>query len=573
MAQRIEVPGMGVVEFPDGMSDADIGAAIKRSTAAQPAIASAPAPDTLTDVAKSGASGLAEGAIGLAGMIPDIAGGAKNLANKYLFDPLLNVTIGPPSKTTTEAPPDINNMFGSQNIKKQVEGVTGEFYKPQTTAGEFAHTVGEFLPGSLVGPGGIGGRVLTSVTAGLGSEAAGQAAKGTSLEPYARVAGAFAGGLAPTAAARAATPMPANAARQGFVNTLEAEGVPLTAGQRSGSEALRYAESTLGNAPGAGGRASQAVESQGEAFTRAALRRAGENADRATPEVIDRAFTRIGNDFDGLAARNSLQADRTLGNALVRVENDYNGLVNASQRAPIITNTIRDIGDIIATNNGVMRGDAYQALRSRLEAAARASKSDPNLSEALRGIRSALDGAMERSIARTNPSDLGGWREARRQYKNMLVIEKAATGAGENAAQGLISPSQLRNATVQQGRRSYARGQGDFADLARAGEAVMKPLPQSGTEPRALVAAIPAMIGGGLGAATAGPAGAGLGAVFGHLAGAAAPGVAGRALMSRPVQAYLNNQALAPFLQNGAGTRQALLRAIMEVPRAIQSSQ
>ena len=35
MTQRVEVPGMGTVEFPDGMSDADMSAAIKRTMAAQ----------------------------------------------------------------------------------------------------------------------------------------------------------------------------------------------------------------------------------------------------------------------------------------------------------------------------------------------------------------------------------------------------------------------------------------------------------------------------------------------------------------------------------------------------------
>jgi hypothetical protein len=38
MPQQIEVPGVGVVEFPDGMSDEQIGAAIKQSLAKSPAI-------------------------------------------------------------------------------------------------------------------------------------------------------------------------------------------------------------------------------------------------------------------------------------------------------------------------------------------------------------------------------------------------------------------------------------------------------------------------------------------------------------------------------------------------------
>jgi hypothetical protein len=118
----------------------------------------------------------------------------------------------------------------------------------------------------------------------------------------------------------------------------------------------------------------------------------------------------------------------------------------------------------------------------------------------------------------------------------MMVVEKAATGAGAATAEGLISPSQLRNATVTQNRRDYARGQGDFADLARSGEAVMKPLPNSGTAPRQNIQNIMSILGSVAGGARAGLPGA--------VAGIAAPAVAGRVLMSRPVQAYLGNQLL-----------------------------
>jgi hypothetical protein len=221
---------------------------------------------------------------------------------------------------------------------------------------------------------------------------------------------------------------------------------------------------------------------------------------------------------------------------------DYFSLVPESQRAPVVADVV---GDIAANGANPMAGDTYQALSSRLAKAAR-STSDPQVKSALQGVRGALDDAMQRSIAKTNPADLGAWQEVRRQYKNMLVIEKAATGAGESAAQGIISPSALRNATVAQGRRAYARGQGDFAQLARAGEATMKALPQSGTAPRTAVrnlgTGLSTVLGGAGGAAMGGPMGAGLGVV----AGSVAPALAGRALLSGPIKSYLTNQAFQP---------------------------
>lgn len=345
--------------------------------------------------------------------------------------------------------------------------------------------------------------------------------------------------LAGNAVRRVVSPVSTSPARQSFVKTLEREGVDVTAGQATGNNTLRYAESELG------GQAAQAItERQGEQFTRAALSRAGINAERATPDVIDGAFNRIGDQFDSLAARNTLKPDRKLQNDLVDTWRNYMSVTPPNARVPIVANMMTDINNALK-NGGSLDGKTYQSLRSRLDRVARGS-SDPELANTLRDIRSALDDGMERSIAVTNPKDLGGWRTARKEYRNMLVLEQAATGAGENAAAGLISPSALRSATLtKQGRRNYARGSGDFADLARAGEGVMKSLPQSGTAPRTAIrnmgAALPAVLGAGAG----GAAGGGFGAMAGMAAGAALPAFAGKLMMTPAGQAYLKNQLLS----------------------------
>lgn len=155
------------------------------------------APSLAGDIAKSGGIGLAQGAIGIAGMIPDIAGLAKGAANKFLFDPVFNAISGP-QKTASpdQQPPNINSMLGSDNIRKTIEGVTGDFYKPQTTAGEYARTIGEFAPNMLGGLGGVGRKLLTNVLApSIFSETAGQLTEGTAAEPFARFAGGVAGGV------------------------------------------------------------------------------------------------------------------------------------------------------------------------------------------------------------------------------------------------------------------------------------------------------------------------------------------------------------------------------------------
>lgn len=504
-------------------------------------------PSVIADVAKAGASGIARGAADLAGLPGTISnvldGGMEWLLRKGY------------GAVTGEAPsPEggaVERFFaGGQRPGNPMSGdvtrglasaATGGAtdYKAQTTPGEYAGTIGEFLPGAAAF-GGLnpGNLARFGVLPGAASEGAGQLTEGTALEPYARVGAALLAPAIPALARRAVTPFPASPERLKATQTLAKEGVTVTAGQKTGSNALRYAESEIG-----GAKAADVMGRQGEQFTAAILKRAGINANRATPEVIDDAFSTIGKQFDDLALRNTMKADPQFVTDLRQTFSEYASMVPDNARAPIVKDMATDIVKTVQQQGG-LSGEAYQAFTSRLGRAARAAKADPQLSQALSGIKETLDDAMERTIQAVNPQDAGAWSAARRNYRNLLVIEKAATGAGENAAQGIISPSQLRNATVQQGRRAYARGKGDFADLARAGEAVMKPLPNSGTAGRTAVRNLGMGSGGLLGAGigTAATGGNPLGAMAGAALGTAVPAVAGRAMMSRPGQALLGNQ-------------------------------
>lgn len=504
------------------------------------------------DVAKSAGAGLANAAAGTIGSVGDVRSllghGVDYASSKLGIDPatIKNAAdaasyVLPGGRLLATAPTSGQIL----DKVKEADPSNLAFYEPKTTAGAYAKTGAEFTPGMLMGgEGSLGARFVRNVALpAIGSETAGQLTKGTVAEPYARLAGAMLSPAVEGAARRVITPLPASVERQALADTLRNEGVPLTAGQSSGSKPLQWMESALGDTPGSGGAAARIMENQAENFTAAALRKAGIDANRATPDVIDNAFTRIGGDIEGVGRRNNVIPTAALNNELGRVERNYNNLVSQSNRAPVVANTIDDLRGMIAT--GQIAGPQYNALTSRLASQARGATNDPHLQTALQGIRAALDNAMERSLFRMgNQQDMQTLRNARREYRNLLVLERAATGAGSGAAEGLISPSQLRNAVVQQNRRAYARGNGDFADLARSGEALLKPLPQSGTSPRHnvthMLQTIGAIVGGGSGAA-GGPGGAAAGA----LAGLAAPAVAGRALLSRPVQAYLGNQVLA----------------------------
>lgn len=153
-----------------------------------------------TDVAKSAGSGLAKGAIGVAGL-PGAIEDATNWLARQSVGRVGNYMRGQgftaPSFQDVEAR-RAEMGLGSQKalpsaegMQKAVEGVTGEFYKPQTVAGQYAGTIGEFLPGMALPGGTLMQRALQAIVPAVTSETAGQMTKGTAAEPYVRAAGAI----------------------------------------------------------------------------------------------------------------------------------------------------------------------------------------------------------------------------------------------------------------------------------------------------------------------------------------------------------------------------------------------
>lgn len=515
-------------------------------TPQQPQAPQKPQVGTGMDMLKSAGAGLVRGVAGLAGLpgtLRDVVQAGADYAQRAVgLEPAPQLSRRPMGL------PDIS-MPNVDEVMKVVERVTGPLYQPQTTAGKYARTVGEFAPGALF-PGGMVQRTVGNVLApAVGSEFAGQMAEGSDYEGLARFGGAVAGSLAPGAISRVISPITQAPERARQAAIMDAEGVRLTAGQRTGNKRLQVMEQVAAETPLSVG-TNTVFNQQAEDFTQAALGRVGENARRATPEVIDRAFTRIGNEFDRLAGAYDLPPSMPMMQQVATVVQNYVDLVPPNMRANIITDVVGDI--VNAFQNGqAITGAQYQAWRSRLDRAARASRADPQLSQTLFGIRNAMDDGI---AAVMTPDDAAAWQQARDQYRNMLVVEKTATRGGEAAAEGIISPAGLRGATVTQNGRQYARGEGDFGELARAGNATMTSFPNSGTPAR-----LQAQWGfGALGTAGGALAGGGPGAVAGAVASPVLQAMSASAFMSPPVQAYLANQWATP-LRNAINARNSLI--------------
>lgn len=359
------------------------------------------------------------------------------------------------------------------------------------------------------------------------------------------------------AAQKVISPFTTSPERSAAVGVMEREGVPLTAGQKTGSKALRYAESEIG-----GNKAAQIAEDQGRAFTDAAMRKAG-GSGIADADNMAALKGKLGKNFEYLSSRNSLRVDQGIVDDFNATAKEY-ARVLPSEQKQIFKGLADDIAARFKAGKGAMSGKDYQTIRSRLSRMAQNYRQrDGEFADAIRGLRNALDNGMERSI---QPADRGAWQSLRRQYGNYKVLERAATGGGEDAGIGVISPARLRMAASSGDRSGFVTGASDFTDLAKAGQAVMTPLPNSGTASRLAVrnlgAMAPSIVGAGAGGAYGAQDGGGLmGALSGALAGFVAPRAIGRLMMSKTGQRYLANQ----LLRNGPLTpeKRALVNAVL----------
>lgn len=498
------------------------------------------------DVVRSGGSGLRTGTEALLGF-PGEVNQATQRGMKYIAQKLFGEQA---QQSMADVMPEGLKSEGitTQDVRGVTEPLIGKPYEPQTRPGRYSRAVTEQVPGMVVGPGNWLTKLLQAGLAGGGGEFAAEQAEGTGYEDMARMGGAAVGALVGGRAGRPGT-TGREAAHDANVATLQREGVPMSAGQQTGSPRVKYIESELG-----GSAFDKLIDRQRSVFTDRAMQRLGQEG-TALPEDLARANARIGGEFDRLASTTAVPFDQQLQTDLLNTAVDYQEV--APQVAPVVENLMNRMGQISARNGGVLDGPAYKEMTTKLRELG--ASADVPTGQALNAFRDALDSAIERNL--TGPA-LDQWRNARRQYANLMTVERAMTGGGIEQASGMVSPVRLRGAISGGGNgpRAIAEGRSTMTDLANAGTGVLKDMPQSGTGPRLAARGIGAAAGGAAGALAAGDPMMGIpSALMGGIVG---PEMMGSAVMSPPIQALLRGMpddqrmvlsALLAARQAGAG--------------------
>lgn len=533
------------------------------------------------------------------GVARAVAGGATDAAGNFaniLSDPFGNL-IGKPLATAGVFAHDaLAPVFGYQRFPDNIRnGLLGN-ERPQIGTGAIEgvgraigadpnaepasptenlvrKVVGGAGSVAALGPAGVAAPVMGAVGAATGDLAARAAPEWA--KPAAELAGNVTGAGAVTGAMRAISPVRSALSPEGagLVEAAQREGIPLSAGEQTGGRVVKKAEQVLAQLPGSAGGEARFAETQGRAFNRAVLSRAGVDADIATPEVLNPARARIGGEIGDIANRNTLQVTPELTARLAAAEDSLRflpaeaaGPVRArieQIRGMMIEAPAPPPGTVTAPGTTpavpTIPGASYRMMDSQLGRSIRAT-ANGDLRAALTDIRETLRGAMDDSIS---PADAAAWQQARRQYANLMVIADAASGAGAKAAEGHISPLNLRTALNRSTGGGYKWGQGDLNELARVGQSVLRKPSDSGTPGGThmanLLTGSSLMSGAAAGSFLAGVPGAAAGAA----AGMALPALTGAFMRSRLGQAWLTNQLGAAF-DNQAPTALAGARSTQE---------
>lgn len=495
MPQQIEVPGMGIVEFPDGMSDDAIASAIKANSpaAAQPVSRMEKFAMGAGDVIHGGAQLLTQA-------LPKGVVDAGNRANNWLADKTGLVAKVPEggvdqmvrereqayqSRRAASEPQDLSSLVTGQRKGLGFDGwrlagaVVPSLMMPAASAAT--------LPGRIglgAAAGAVGG-AATPVTEGdFWKQKQKQVATGAAFGAAAPVVG--------QAVSRVISP---KASTNTAVKSLMKEGVTPTPGQVVGGAGKRLEEG-LTSLPIVGsfirGGQTRALEDLNRAAANRSLAPIGGKLPKGVVgrDAVEFVERELGKSYDDLLPNLTVKADR-------QFADEVGGLSKMVREGSIDPKYAKAFDRFMSDNvfskfrgQKALTGQTLKDIESDLgQKAARLGQSqDPDarlMADALREAQGNLRGLLERS----NPQASSQLKAVNTGYANFKRLQRASGSVA--AEDGVFSAAQLHNAVKtldrSKDKAAFARGNALMQDLSENAKKVLGPkLPDSGTPERML---------------------------------------------------------------------------------------
>lgn len=257
-------------------------------------------------------------------------------------------------------------------------------------------------------------------------------------------------------------------------------GMPLTAGDKTGSVGLQQIEDLLSRTPGSAGAMRRIYDTKQVAINTAAAKSIGETADNISEPVFAAAKARLGDQFKQLSENAKVTIGDDFMQALhsIKAGNDQLGAFRNNN-----IDTLVEQGLDLA-KQGKLEGKAYQTIRSKISDRANDAfkSSNSELGQALKTVRDALDTSARNGM---DDATKQAWDTVRKQYSNLKVLEK-----GNVVSAGNVNPNLVAGAMRQFNPSAFKSGSlnGELMDIARVAQNYKIPAQGSQTYERGAMA-------------------------------------------------------------------------------------
>ena len=291
------------------------------------------------------------------------------------------------------------------------------------------------------------------------------------------LAGGAVGGGIGLGISRALNPVRAapTAAQEAAQQAAERLGVKLSTGEQTGSRAVRWAESALGDLPFASGMEQGRQLANTKAMSTAFAKALGQNADEITPQVLAQARNDTGQMFQQLFQGRGVPLD-------AKFQGEVRGIVGSKVMKELRDEGVDEILDQfrnLPAGKITLKGDWFRQNKTALDQAIRtAYNSGQNgKANALEGLEKALDGALRRSLT---GQEKQAFDAANKQWATLRIAE-----TGQVVKDGRVMPAALDSALKNRYGSAYREGKltGEVPDIA-ALASTLRPPPNSGTAAR-----------------------------------------------------------------------------------------
>jgi hypothetical protein len=487
MAQVIEVPNYGQVEFPDDMTDEQIVSAIKKTS-----MGYKPAMSRTDKMLKGVRDPIDAGAQLLTKMLPDSVVNAGNQFNNYLADKTGLVSRLPEGGVSQQ----INEQEASYQDQRTQSGeegfdgyrLLGNVVSPANLALASKLPAAATLAGK-VGTGALGGGALAGLTQPVVGD-------GDFLTEKAKQVGvgAITGGVTPAFVGGVARVVSPKASVNPNIQKLRSEGVNPTIGQTLGG-GINKIEERMQSVPILGDMITRARGQANSQFEKAAFNRSLKPIGQKLPEglagreAVDYVESTLGQSYDDVLTRiGAITPDQQFNTKLSDLKKLVSGKMMPKAEKAKFLSAVQDIKD--TAKDGVITSEAFKELESSLGSQARKLGGSQNVYEgklapAVKQLQQELRDMLQRQ-AGDAADEL---RKVNTGYSNFKRVQNAATKLG--ADDGSFTPAQFQNAVramdKSKDKAAFAKGNALGQDLGDAGKSVLSgKVPNSGTAERVM---------------------------------------------------------------------------------------